>query len=136
MSAVLDFCSLLGVLERRLVFRLFRIARNWRGHSSPQEDLHLLDIASVQRIYDAVLALDLERTSLIASLPAEVRGGLPLLQKPAEQIWSDANILNQMGTLSDGCVPLQLWLEAAVVLGGRRREVNVLRAILGEIPSS
>jgi hypothetical protein len=76
----------------------------------PQETILNL----VQGLVDAGMCTDEVRDSLLAHIDKGYRASLPSKGNTLEQVWSDLSVMNGVPFLSNGQVPLRIWLTAAV----------------------
>jgi hypothetical protein len=73
------------------------------------------------------------REVLLLGIDPHLVASLPSAPNPAAQILSDLSALNEIGQLTDGTIPLQIWLMNAEALTGPRREGEVFRRALAAI---
>src|SRR5688572_21978421 len=92
----------------------------------------LLSHARILELHAAAVSAHLmgSRDALLAGLGPAFVAGLPHARSPAEQILQDLDALNSVGALTDGTVPLAVWLGNAVALAGAREESAVFRRAL------
>lgn len=78
----------------------------------------ILSSDNVREICRLVLGtgLTVSRQSLLVGLPPKFVDMLPVEKNPVEQILSDLNKMNQVRILSDGTIPLKVWMENAMHL--------------------
>ncbi|MEZ4299248.1 MAG: hypothetical protein R3B70_30135 [Polyangiaceae bacterium] len=87
------------------------------------------DIAS---LHGAVLSAGLadSRTTLLAGLDPAFVARLPTDDIPANQVSLDLHALNEAGRLKGGAVPLEIWLQNALLVTSGREEEPVFRDAL------
>lgn len=91
----------------------------------------LLQSNEIEAIFKAASALDLNRNALLSGVDPRLKAQLPQLSKPAEQLWTDLNALNQIPRLLDSNeAPLLAWLRSAQQLGDGRLEGELFGAML------
>jgi hypothetical protein len=66
----------------------------------------------------------------MSGIPEDFVASLSVGAAPGEQLLSDLDALNDVGTLADGSIPLEAWLTNAVVLSRPRRESAVFESAL------
>jgi hypothetical protein len=77
-----------------------------------------------------------DRPHQLGAQGARVRSfvtSLPLAKDPAAQILRDLDALNKAGALTDGSVPLAVWLENAALLARPRREAVDFKEALARL---
>lgn len=91
----------------------------------------LLQSSEIEAIFKAATALDLNRNALLSGVDPRLKAQLPQLSKPAEQLWTDLNALNQIPRLLDsGEAPLLAWLRSAQQFSDGRIEGELFGAML------
>jgi tetratricopeptide (TPR) repeat protein len=100
--------------------------------SSPELTVALLSHEQIQQIHAAAIAAGLteSREVLLTGIDLVVRESLGASQARSGQILRDLDALNQMRQLSDGSVPLQVWLTNARNLAGPRVQGEVFGSAL------
>ncbi|MFO0757811.1 MAG: hypothetical protein U0359_15050 [Byssovorax sp.] len=89
----------------------------------------------ILQLHAAIVSADLthSRNALLAGLDPSFVAGLPNEGPPSTALLNDLVALNSAGALSDRSVPLQHWLQNAVLLAGPRREAAIFRAALEHV---
>jgi hypothetical protein len=90
----------------------------------------------VLELHNAALKARLDRDALLARIDPAFVASLPRAASTAEQLLTDIDTLCQVGTLVDGSVPLQRWLENAERLAGLREEATIFSRVLKAVASS
>ena len=90
----------------------------------------LLPQDQIRRLHETIVSIGGadNRADLLAGLDPAFFKRLPGASDSSAQIFRDLNELNRIERLSDGTVPLKVWLENAVHLFGPR--VEVLKKIM------
>lgn len=73
------------------------------------------------------------RQALLATIASDFVAGLPVVKRPGEQILSDLDVLSTTGKLTDGSIPIVIWLKNALALAEPRKESEVFRRVLNEV---
>jgi len=73
------------------------------------------------------------RAGLLTGLPQSVIASLPAASTPSEQLLSDLGALSDAAELTDGTVPLIIWLTNAIMLTGSRAESVELQRALAQV---
>lgn len=84
------------------------------------------DILSLHSAIVSARLLD-QRAALLTGIDPVLVASLPAEANPAAQILADLHLLNEVGTTSDGSVPLQTWLANAFALAGPRASAAVFQ---------
>ena len=86
----------------------------------------ILQHNEILSLHDAAISTRLTgcRGGLLAGVQPAFAATLPAASGPAEQLLSDLAALNESGTLSDGSVPLFIWLTNAITLAGGQAETS------------
>ena len=86
-----------------------------------------LDQGEMLELRAAVISARLtgSRLALLAHVLPEFIATLPVAPAPGEQVLMDLDALNTAGELTNGSVPLFIWLSNAVALAGGRQEETV-----------
>lgn len=89
----------------------------------------MLDAAEIQEIHEAAIRADLaeNRAALLGGIPRGVVAALGFAESPAARLLADLHGLNRAGSLSDGEIPLAIWLGNALLLAQGRVEAEVFR---------
>jgi hypothetical protein len=92
----------------------------------------ILPRKQIQRVHAAAVAAPLtsSRAALLGGIDLAFVDSLTICTNPSSQILSDLHALNAAEPLSDGAVPLRIWLENALTLAGHRVEADVFRSAL------
>lgn len=92
---------------------------------------NLLRHDEILQVRAAVISARLSesRASLLAGLPVEFVASLAHAAAPGEQVLVDLDVMNTVGALVDGSIPLITWLSNAVALTGLRAEAMTLEAV-------
>lgn len=95
----------------------------------------LLPRALVLELHAAAIQLGLggQRGVLLSGLNRSEAARMPTAPDPASQLFSDLHWLNGIRSLTDGSVPLQIWLENALQLTGIRVESGVFQRALAAL---
>ncbi len=101
------------------------------------ERRELLPHTSIAELHVAAIHAGLvnSRGALLAGIHPSLIAGFPTAPAPSSQLLEDLTVLNQIERLSDGTVPLSIWLKNALLLAGPRVEAEVFKralAALGE----
>jgi Effector-associated domain 5/NACHT domain len=91
------------------------------------DDIVRVHIAAVEA------GLPLSRIALVAGLPPGLAGSIPIATDHNSQLLVDLHHLNEIEQLSDGGVPLRVWLSNAFVLSRHREESKIFRDALASI---
>lgn len=81
-----------------------------------------LNQPSISELYQAVVALGLDRSVLLAGIPPGLVYQLDQTSAPGPQIYQDLHKIARIETLTDGSDPLRQWLSNAKELAGGRVE--------------
>jgi nucleoside phosphorylase len=73
------------------------------------------------------------RAALLTGVDPDFVAALPNATTPGDQVLRDLDTLNVAGSLTDGSVPLAIWLSNAVASAGLRAEAAVFHAALGQL---
>jgi hypothetical protein len=100
--------------------------------SSAQVPVTILPRQQIQRVHAAAVAAQLtsSRAALLGGIDLAFVDSLTICTNPSSQILSDLHGLNAAEQLSDGAVPLRIWLENALALAGQRVEADVFLSAL------
>lgn len=81
----------------------------------------------LHKVHDAAIRLGLanSRNTLLGGMAPSISAQLPTVPSPLEQLLRDLQVLNEIGRLRDGSVPLTQWLDAALRLTSIRPESEV-----------
>src|SRR5262245_26834797 len=92
----------------------------------------LLSHEHIQQIHAAVVEARLSesREALLTGMDPHFSSTLEASPAPGEQILRDLDAINHAGELSDGSVPLRIWLTNARNLAGPRVQAGVFRRAL------
>lgn len=96
----------------------------------------MLPHEKIQKLHAAAITARLDRDALVMALDRRLVAQLPHLPNESHQLLSDLHELNRIDRLSDGSVPLEIWLQTAVTLAGPLPEGAVFEAILRELRGS
>lgn len=97
--------------------------------------MSLLNHADILELHRAVVLMGLvsSRTALLAGVELGFVAGLPHATTPSEQILQDLAALSSVGALSDGSMPLAVWLANASALAGMRNEAAIFMAAIARL---
>lgn len=90
--------------------------------------MKLLEQDDILRVHAAAMSAGLSRAALLAGINHFYLAVTPTVDTPERQVVADLDALNDAGKLSDGTVPLAIWLENAGLLTGARGQAEVFRA--------
>lgn len=76
----------------------------------------LLPAPMIRELHQIAVQAGFDREALLRTIDPRVVAGLARASAPAAQLLMDLDRLNQMGEIRDGSVPLQIWLENAMLL--------------------
>ena len=95
---------------------------------------HLPD-ARLQALYAAAIATHLasQQDALLAGLPPSYTATLPTSGSSAARLLQTLHTLNAVAALTDGTVPLAIWLRNAATLTTAQTEQRVFVAALSEL---
>src|SRR5262249_54023863 len=108
-------------------------ARHVLGAVTHSEDtMGILPHAELVKLHGAIVSAGLveSRDALLTGIDTSFVATLPRDATPSAQILRDIGILNNAGTLTDGTLPLSIWLLNAVALVGGRAESEIFRAAI------
>ncbi len=94
-----------------------------------------LDHEGILELRRAVISACLgeSRRALLAHISAELVASLPVAAAPGEQVLMDIDALDRIGELTDGSVPLAVWLRNAIQLCGGRQEEKIFSDALEQV---
>jgi hypothetical protein len=97
-----------------------------------------LDQTTILALHAAALSADLSRSrdALLVGIDARFIASLALASSPGTQLFLDLGALNAAGSLTDGTVPLHIWLTNAAHFAGRRREGAVFARARDQVMSN
>lgn len=92
----------------------------------------VLDQDEILKVQKALVAAGLADTrgALLAGMSPAFIASLQVTAISGAQILSDLNALNDAGVLSDGSVPIRVWLKNALTLAGPRKEYAIFLEVL------
>lgn len=95
----------------------------------------LLSHDEISKLHAAIVSARLadSRDALLAGVERSFVAGLPHASTPSAQILGDLGALNDTEKLTDGSVPLAVWLANAVALAGARTETSVFEIALASL---
>lgn len=93
----------------------------------------MLPHEAVLELHTAALAVRLDRNALLSGIDRSFVASLKVMSTNSEQVLSDLDEMNTWGELTDGSVPLRVWLLNARMLSGGRRESRVFERYLARM---
>lgn len=92
----------------------------------------ILNQEEIRQLHDAAVNCHLadSRDGLLVGIDRAFVATLVVAQVPAHQLFLDLHALNDAGTLQDGTVPLETWLQNAILLAGPRTDAVIFRELL------
>lgn len=107
-------------------------------HRRPQRIMPFLDQTTILELHAAALSADLTRSrdALLVGIDARFIASLALASSPGTQLLLDLGALNTAGALTDGTVPLHIWLTNAAHSAGLRREAVVFARARDRVKSA
>lgn len=98
----------------------------------------LLTQDEIHELHQAAVSADLadKHEALLTSLDKSLRSQLPFASAPADLMLMGLDMLNRLGVLRDGSVPLIVWLKNALLLTRPRSQALVFEKVLAKLLSA
>ena len=75
-----------------------------------------------------------KQVALFAGIDEHLRAKVAKGPSPGDSLLADLAMLNEVGVLPDGSVPLRTWVSNAIMLTKPRAEADVFERILEKLP--